>query len=141
MLKTIIKFFDKIEDKTRAILSHHPIIYAFIGGVGMTLFWRGVWLTADLFPFMTGPVSIIVSMVILLITGLLVSVFIGHHIILTGIKQEKKIEERTEAEIKSEIKTEEDAFNDIKAKIENIYNDIQELKSSKIKRPSKISKK
>src|SRR3989344_1028155 len=138
MLKIIIKFFDKIEDKTRTILSHQPIIYAFIGGVGMTLFWRGVWQIADLFPFMTGPVSLIISVIILLITGLLVSVFIGHHIILTGIKQEKKIEERTEAEIKSEIKTEEDAFNDIKAKIENIYNDIQELKSSKIKRPSKI---
>ena len=118
-----------------------PIIYAFIGGIGMTLFLRGVWLTADLFPIMTGPVSIIVSMIILLITGLLVSVFIGHHIILTGIKQEKKIEERTEAEIKSEIKTEEDAFNEIKIKIGKIYDDIQELKSFKTKHSSRISKK
>lgn len=134
MVKVITRFFDRLEDKIRAGLSRRPIIYAFIGGVGMTLFWRGVWLTADLFPIMTGPVSIIVSMVILLITGLLVSVFIGHHIILTGIKQEKKIEERTEAEIKSEIKTEEDAFNEIKMKIEKIYDDIQELKSSKIKK-------
>lgn len=141
MVKVIIKFFDRLEDKVRAALSRRPIIYAFIGGVGMTLFWRGVWYTADLFSFMTGPVSLIISMIILLITGLLVSVFIGHHIILTGIKQEKKIEERTEAEIKSEIKTEEEVLNEIKTKIEKIYNDIQELKSSKTKYSSRISKK
>lgn len=140
MVKIITRFFDQLEDKIRAGLSRRPIIYAFIGGVGMTLFWRGVWMTADLFPIMTGPVSIIVSMVILLITGLLVSVFIGHHIILTGIKQEKKIEERTEAEIKSEIKTEEDVFNEIKMRLKKIDNDIQDLKSSKIKKLKKISK-
>ena len=140
MVKIITRFFDRLEDKIRAGLSRRPIIYAFIGGVGMTLFWRGVWLTADLFPIMTGPVSIIVSMVILLITGLLVSVFIGHHIILTGIKQEKKIEERTEAEIKSEIKTEEDVLNEIKMRLKKIDNDIQELKSSKIKHFPKTSK-
>lgn len=140
MIKVITRFFDRLEDKIRAGLSRKPIIYAFIGGVGMTLFWRGVWLTADLFPIMTGPVSIIVSMIILLITGLLVSVFIGHHIILTGIKQEKKIEERTEAEIKSEIKTEEDILNEIKMRLKKIDNDIQDLKSSKIKKLRKISK-
>ena len=131
MIKRIRKFFDQLEDKTRAFLSRRPIIYAFIGGVGMTRFWRGVWHTADLFPFMTGPVSIIISLIILLITGLLVSVFIGHHIILTGIKQEKKIEERTEAEIKSEMKTEEYALKEIKMKLDKIGEDIAELKKLK----------
>ena len=48
-MKSIIKFFDKIEDKIRGKLSHYPIFYAFIGGVGIVIFWRGVWHTADFF--------------------------------------------------------------------------------------------
>jgi len=34
MLKRIIVYFDKLEDKIRIALSHHPIPYALIGGVG-----------------------------------------------------------------------------------------------------------
>ena len=101
----LVKFFDKLEDRIRGALSRHPIVYTFIGGVGIVLFWRGVWLTADLFPFMTGPVSIIISVALLLLTGLFVSFFIGDEIIIEGLRQEKKITEKTESEIKSEEAT------------------------------------
>ena len=47
MTKNIVKFFDKLEDKTRAMLSRMPILYAFVGGIGVVLFWRGVWHTTD----------------------------------------------------------------------------------------------
>ena len=101
----LVKFFDKLEDRIRGALSRHPIVYTFIGGVGIVLFWRGVWLTADLFPFMTGPVSIIISVALLLLTGLFVSFFIGDEIIIEGLRQDKKITEKTESEIKSEEAT------------------------------------
>ena len=91
MIKHIIKFFDKLEDKVRGGLSRNPIIYTLIGGIAIVLFWRGVWLTADLFPFLTGPVSVVVSVSILLITGLFVSFFIGDQVIISGIKKEKKL--------------------------------------------------
>ena len=42
-----------------------------------------------MFSFMTGPVSLLLSVVILLITGLFVSFFIGDDIIIAGIKREK----------------------------------------------------
>ena len=102
-MQKITKFFDKLEDKIRGKLSHRPIIYAFIGGVGIVLFWRGVWLTADIFPFLNGPISIIISLILLLMTGLFVSFFIGHYIIFSGLKQEKKIEEKEEKEIEKEL--------------------------------------
>lgn len=127
MFKKINRFFDKLEDKIRARLSHHPILYAIIGGVGIVLFWRGIWHTADLFPFMTGPVSTIISIIILLGTGLFVSFFIGDRIFLSGLKYEKKLFEKTE----SEIEAESNILNEIKAKIDRIEKDVQELKEKR----------
>lgn len=128
----IIKFFDKLEDKIRGKLSHWPIIYAFIGGIGIVLFWRGVWLTADLLPFMTGPFSILISIIILLFTGLFVSFFIGHYIILSGLRQEKRIEEKEEAEIEIELDLQQAQMKvliEIRNKIEKIEKTIDNIKS------------
>ena len=132
MIKNIIKFFDKIEDRVRSFLSRHPIIYAFIGGIGIVLFWRGVWHTADIFPFLNGPVSIIISIIILLITGLFFSFFIGHSIILSGLKQEKKIEEKEISEIETEmdiLKKEKDLVNGIYSRLEKIEKTLIDVKS------------
>lgn len=114
-MKKIIKFFDKLEDKVRGWMSHRPIIYGIVGGVGVVLFWRGVWHTADfLYAFYAtggtsdainawdGPVSFLAGLVIVLITGLLVSNFIGNEIILSGLRGEKKLVEKTEVEVKTE---------------------------------------
>ena len=102
MVHKILKFFDKLEDKTRARLSRHPIIYTLIGGTAIVLFWKGVWETADLFPFLEGPAAIVISLVILLASGLFVSFFIGDRIIISGLKGEKKLAEKTEEEVKAE---------------------------------------
>lgn len=107
MIKEAVRFFDKLEDKIRISLSHRPILYAFIGGIGIVLFWKGVWETASLFPFLHGIGSVILGVVILLLTGLLVSFFIGDSIILSGFKREKKLVEKTEMEVRAEQKMEE----------------------------------
>ncbi|MBI5079399.1 hypothetical protein HZB06_01870 [Candidatus Wolfebacteria bacterium] len=75
MVRKIVRFFDKLEDRIRAVLSRWPIVYAFIGAVGIVLFWRGVWITADMFPFMSGPVSVFISIIALLLTGFFVYFF------------------------------------------------------------------
>ncbi len=98
----MISFFDKFEDRIRIALSHRPIAYAIIGGVGIILFWKGVWETAELFPILYGPPSALLGVLILLATGLLVSFFIGDSIILSGINREKKLVEKTEAEVHEE---------------------------------------
>ncbi|MBI4993786.1 hypothetical protein HZC33_02410 [Candidatus Wolfebacteria bacterium] len=132
-MKNIIKFFDKLEDKIRARLSRKPIIYAIIGGVGIVLFWRGVWHLADEIG-LSALFSIIISMIMLLSTGLFVSFFIGHHIILSGIKREKKIEEREESEIKTEmdiLQVEAGILEELKNKLIKIEKDIEEIKLKK----------
>jgi hypothetical protein len=124
MIKKTVKFFDKLEDKVRAFLSRWPIVYTFIGGVAIVLFWRGVWMTADSIPFLNGPISVILSIAILLITGLFVSFFIGENIIISGIKRDKKLFERAEIEIQAEA----EKISKLEEMLDHLDQDIHNLK-------------
>ena len=122
LFKSIYHFGDRLEDKVRGRLSHFPIIYAFIGGIGVVIFWRGVWHTADFLmdlffvvqpslsttseislPWWDGPLSIAVGAGLLLLAGLFVTSFIGNEIIISGIKGEKRLAEKTEQEVKEDL--------------------------------------
>ncbi len=124
MIHRIVKFFDKLEDKVRGALSHFPILYAFVGGVGVVLFWKGVWETAEIFPSLYGLGSVAVSVIILLVTGLFVFYFIGDNIIITGLRSQKKIVDKTEKEIHAE----ENETVKTGIKIAKMERDIEEIK-------------
>lgn len=102
MSDKIIIFFDKLEDKIRGKLSRAPILYAFLGGIGVVLFWRGVWHIADE-ASLNSYLSIIIGSIILLITGVFVSAFVGNRLIISGLSGEKKLAEKTEEEVKTEV--------------------------------------
>ncbi len=133
LFKAITKYFDKLEDRVRGRLSHRSIIYAFIGAVGVVLFWRGVWHTADILMAKGGvwfyifyePNTVVWTTLMLLLTGLFVSFFIGDRILLSGIKHEKKIDEKTEEEVQKE----EQEIKEMIKKVNEIHKDIQELKN------------
>lgn len=141
MKKAVIKFFDKIEDRVRVRLSHRAIFYAFVGGAATLLFWRGAWRTFDaieglggIFAVILSPVvSLILSVIILLMTGLFVSVFIGERIIISGLKQEKKIFDKTE----SEIKEEEGMLFEVKLTLEKLKRDVSEIREMMDERKQK----
>ena len=116
MVKKVLKFFDKLEDKIRTKLSKKPIVYAFVGSVGIILLWRGVWHFADDIG-MGSITSLIIGVIILLLIGLFVSFFVGEQTIISGIKKEKRIDEKTEKEIKDEAFT-----------LKEIHQDVEELK-------------
>ena len=116
------KFFDRLEDRVRHWFSHHPMLYGFVGGAGVVLFWRGVWHTADFvshfiysgevlpdttidlwgLPLWDGLISLVLGSLLLLVTGIFVSSFIGNEIILSGLRGEKKLTEKTESEVRTE---------------------------------------
>ncbi len=136
-------FFEKLEHNLRGFLSHYPVLYAIIGGIGIVLFWRGVWHTADylMLSFKTfnssspginlaneawwdGPLSFILGLIILLMTGLFVSNFIGNEILISGLRGEKKLSEKT----KEEIETEADKIEEIEEDIKQIAKTIKKKK-------------
>jgi hypothetical protein len=128
----LIKFFDKLEDHVRIGLSHYPLLYSLIAGMGVVLFWRGVWHTADKLEVssrlgslvFSGVGSMVLGILILLITGLLVSTFIGDSIIISGIRKDKKLIEKSTKEIEEDLRIE-DSEKDILQKIEQ---EIKEIK-------------
>ncbi len=121
----IIKFFDKLEDKIRKRLSRKPLIYALVGSIGIILLWRGIWMLADALN-MPGWVSTVLGLLILLAIGLFVSFFIGDQIIISGVKEEKRIDEKTE----EEIKREETTLSEIHEDIEKIGKQLKEMKNN-----------
>lgn len=109
----------------RSWLSHYPILYSLIGAIGIVLVWKGVWETAEHFPILYGPASILLGTAILLVTGLMVSFFIGDTIIISGFKKEKKLVEKTEKEMLAATQTQTDILT---AEIQHIHNDLEEIK-------------
>jgi mannitol-specific phosphotransferase system IIBC component len=132
MLKKILTFFDKFEDVIRVHLSRYPILYTLIGGVAIVLFWRGVWHTADILQarggwlgiFFYEPTNLIIVVLILLATGLFVSYFIGDTILISGLKQEKKMTDKTEKEVREE----EQNIQELRSTIRQIKHDVEEIK-------------
>jgi len=131
-MKKIINFFDKFEDYIRLHLSRYPIIYTFVGGIAIVLFWRGISQTADILESRGGwfgwlfsePVNLIIVVLILLSTGLFVSYFIGDTILISGMKGEKKVAYKTEKDVKDE----EAKIGELRETITEMKSEIDEIK-------------
>lgn len=136
MIKKVLNFFDKLEDNIREQLSRYPVVYTFVGGIAIVLFWRGVWHTADILAAKGGllgflfyePVNLILVILVLLSTGLFVSYFIGDTILISGLKRQKKSTEKTEKEISEEdaqIKELRTVIKDMKKEVDEIRDHVE----------------
>lgn len=138
----------KIEQRLTIYLSHRPKLYALIVGVGVVLFWRGVWHTADqihscfteyglcsssidaaVSPWWDGPASLLFGIVILYFTGAFISSFIGNELILSGLRGEKRLTEKTEGEVRGEVR----AISDIKDELKNVTSALEEIEKKVLK--------
>jgi low affinity Fe/Cu permease len=125
IFKNLFHYFDKLEDRVRHRLSKTPVLYAIIGGIAIVLFWRGVWHLADEWG-MPAWLSFVISVFIMLITGTFVSFFIGEQLLLSGMREEKRIDEKTEEEIREE----ETRLAYIRAEIDQIRQDVEIIKQA-----------
>jgi hypothetical protein len=136
--------FKKIMLKIKAWLSHHPFLYALLGGTGVVLFWRGVWLTTD-FLMLTkyalisygsiesggvlwwdGPLSLLLGIVILSCISAFVSSLIGNEMIISGLRAEKSLVDK-ESKI---IKDEGVVIEDIRSSLAIITSRLDDLEHS-----------
>jgi uncharacterized protein YlxW (UPF0749 family) len=126
-MKEIINYFDKLEIRIKGKLSHYPVLYAFIGGVGVVLFWRGVWHTADDIN-LGSIVSLIIGFFILIVTGVFVAEFIGNKLIISGLIGEKKLEAKEEGEIETEesqLRNLQNTLNRVEKKLSELEEEVE----------------
>lgn len=142
MRNGILLGMTKLFNRIHIYLSHHSYLYALVVGVGIVLFWRGVWHTVDLIhmtinqygglegpldlvqhPWWDGPLSFLVGCIILYVGRAFVSSFIGSELIISGLRTEKKIAQKTEDEVKSEEST----IAEIKETIGDIAHKLDDL--------------
>lgn len=124
--KKIYQYFSKLENHIRTYLTRHPLLYSLIGGIAIVLFWRGVWVTADTIPLLNhGLVSVAVSIVLLIATGLLASFFMGDIVLMSSVKEEEKMIRKTEGE----VRVEENVLMGIQKELKNIENEINHIQA------------
>ena len=123
--------FSRLENHIRSELSKAPILYSMLGSIGVILFWRGLWHTADYLEsenwfgsvLFSGPASMLVGLIILLVSGLFVSVFIGESMVLGRLKQEQKVTTETELELEKEKID----LKSIQREIKHIEDDLHQI--------------
>lgn len=121
-MKVLFKFFDVLEDRVRAWLSRRPLLYGMIAGIGAVLYFRSIWYFADEI-HLGNTAGLLISLFILLITGSFVAHFVSNEVILSGLKKEKKLIERTETEVASEIST----LTDIREELRSIRAEVNKI--------------
>lgn len=125
MFKKVLYFFDKLEDRIRHKLSKTPVLYAIIGGVCVVLFWRSVWNIADEWGIPSW-VTLVISVGVMLMTGTFVSFFLGEQLLLSGLREEKRLDEKTEEEIEQE----DERIARIRNEIDEIREDVVSIRET-----------
>lgn len=95
-----------IEERARKFFEHIPFTHAFFAGIGVTIFWRGVWELLDVLG--VGPISsIILGSLILGGVGVFIQTFLGNTLIIKNVSREEQKESKEIKDVAQEIKKEE----------------------------------
>ncbi len=120
MFKRFTNSLIRFKNHLKASQVKHPVVYTILGGTAIVLLWKGIWDTADAIPFLDGPVLIIISLSVLLISGLFFSFFAGERNLISNIKTEERLTKETEKEVRIEKET----LEEVKKKLEHIDKDL-----------------
>ena len=106
-----------VEEQARKFFESYPFVHAFLAGVGVIIFWRGVWELLDRNSI--GPIaSIVIGSLILGSIGVFIQTFLGNTIIIKNVKQELKTEKKVLSEVEGEVESEEITLKKLAEKID-----------------------
>ena len=126
-MKSITKMLLDMEESARLYFEKTPFIQAFLAGIGVIIFWRGIWEWLDMTrvsPF----TSVVAGAAILLCVGVFVQTFIGNTIIIRNVKQEEMSEKKAIKEVEENVDTEEITLESLSAKIDMLMKKFDEMK-------------
>lgn len=130
-MKHITNIFLQIEHNAREFFEKFPYIQAFLAGVGVVMFWRGVWEIMD--QMNLDPIlSISIGSLLLGAMGLFLHTFVGNAIIIKHVETDQSLDRVTKREIfkvEAEVHEEEitlsqlsEILKKLEEKIDNINN-------------------
>ncbi len=115
----ITKILLGIEERARKFFERIPFIQAFVAGVGIVLFWRGVWHGFDELG-LSSLSSIIIGALLLGGVGVFIQTMIGNTIIIKKVKQEEQIEKQAIKKMEKEVVTEEITLLQLSQKLDQL---------------------
>ncbi|OGI83889.1 hypothetical protein A2903_00935 [Candidatus Nomurabacteria bacterium RIFCSPLOWO2_01_FULL_33_17] len=121
--------FLHIEDRARKYFEQFPFTHALLAGIGVILFWRGVWEIADI-NRLSPIASVIIGIILLGGIGLFVHTFVGNAIIIKSIKHEIDIEKENKAEVtqvEKDIKRDEITLDHLSNKLDSLIKKIDHI--------------
>lgn len=114
-----------MEDQARMFFERMPFAQAFLAGIGVIIFWRGIWEWLDqmeVSPF----ASVLIGTLILGCVGVFVQTFIGNTIIIREVKQEEKSEKKVLKKIEGEEGVEVVTLAALSNKIDSVIKKLEE---------------
>ncbi len=126
-MRSITKKLLSIEDRAREYFEQMPFVQSFFAGIGVIIFWRGIWQWLDQ-SSVSPLLSVVLGSLILLCFGVFVQTFIGNTIIIKNVKQEEQLEKKAIKEMEGEVNTEEVTLSSLSAKIDELSKKIDERK-------------
>ncbi len=119
----------QIENSARDFFENIPFTHAFLAGVGVILFWRGVWELADI--MMLDPIaSILLGCVMLGGIGLFIHTFVGNAIIIKNVRKEEYLEKEANtriSKVEKNIELEDATVQKLIEKIDSLEKKIDAL--------------
>ncbi len=124
--RKISDFFLGIESRARAFFEQFPFIQAFLAGVGVIIFWRGVWELLDR-QGISPVLSIVIGALILGGIGVFLQTFIGNTIIIKNVSKEVRDERKAVRVLEGEVVTEEVTLQQLADKLDALIQKIDGL--------------
>ena len=129
-MRTITNFFLGIEERARVFFEQFPFVQAFVAGIGVIIFWRGVWEFLDR-QGISPALSVALGTLLLGSVGVFIQTFIGNTIIIRNVKQEEKMEKKALKEVEGEMDVEEITMAQLSTKIDRLIEKVSEIESKK----------